>query len=89
LVFFSFLYATDASADGMFSQLNSAGETIFKGLSQIIFKAAGIGVACVCIAGMFGNFNWKWLAAILIGVFIIGMAVHGGVDQGVDMFAGD
>jgi type IV secretory pathway VirB2 component (pilin) len=36
---------------------------------------------------MFGNFNWKWLAAILIGIFVIyaaagvaGLACSEGVD---------
>ena len=86
LLVFSFLYTSDAFA--VFEALNEAGQTIFTGLSAIIFKAAGIGVACVCIAGMFGNFNWKWLAAILIGVFIIAVAAQN-PEQGADMFAND
>lgn len=84
LLLFSFLYTSDSYA--VFESLNEAGKTIFTGLSAIIFKAAGIGVACVCIAGMFGNFNWKWLAAILIGVFIIAVAAQK-PEQGADMFA--
>ncbi|MBQ8671348.1 MAG: TrbC/VirB2 family protein [Alphaproteobacteria bacterium] len=67
-----FFYTTDAFA--VFESLTTAGETIFAGLKKIIYPAATIGVACVCIGGMFGNFNWKWLIAILLGVFIIAYA---------------
>jgi type IV secretory pathway VirB2 component (pilin) len=66
------LYANDAFA--VFNALQGAGETIFQGLKTIIYPAATIGIACVCIAGMFGSFNWKWLIAILIGVFVISFA---------------
>lgn len=73
LLFFSlFLYTTDAFA--AFEALNTAGKTIFRGLRKIIYPAATIGVASVCIGGMFGNFNWKWLIAILLGVFVIAYA---------------
>lgn len=68
LLFFLFLYTADANAE-TFGALRKAGETIFTGLSGIVFKAATIGIACVCIAGMFGSFNWKWFAAIAIAVF--------------------
>ena len=67
-----FLYTTDAYA--VFDSLKEAGQQIFYGLRKVIYPAATIGVACVCIGGMFGNFNWKWLAAILIGIFVISMA---------------
>ena len=69
LVVSLFFYTTDAFA--VFENLTTAGNTIFKGLQSIVYPAATIGVACVCIGGMFGNFNWKWLIAILLGVFII------------------
>lgn len=73
-----FFFTTDALAEGgTFGALTTAGEAIFGGLRKIIYPAATIGVACVCIGGMFGSFNWKWLAAILLGVFIIAMANSG------------
>lgn len=73
LAFSLFLYAADAwCADGgTFSSLHTAGEVIKEGLITIIWPAATIGIAAVCIAGMFGNFNWKWFIAILLGVFVI------------------
>lgn len=86
-----FFFTTDAfcagsSAGGTFSSLTTAGEKIFAGLRKIIYPAATIGIACVCIGGMFGNFNWKWLVAILLGVFIIATANSG---NGVDAIALD
>lgn len=83
-----FFYTTDVWAAATFSGLTKAGSTIFVGLRKVIYPAATIGIACVCIAGMFGSFNWKWLAAILLGVFIItfaqqvgGLATDGGEVQ--------
>lgn len=74
LVLALFLYATDAFA--VFEALQKSGSTIFQGLKTIIYPAATIGIACVCIAGMFGSFNWKWLIAILIGIFVISFATE-------------
>lgn len=90
VVFISlFFFITDVFADdggGTFSALQGAGNAIFHGLRKIIYPAATIGIACVCIGGMFGNFNWKWLVAILLGVFIIATAQTG---NGVDAIAMD
>lgn len=68
-----FLCAFTASAE-TFGELNRAGKTIFAGLYKIIAPAATIGIACCCIAGMFGSFNWKWFAAISIGIFVMSWA---------------
>lgn len=83
-----FLCTTDALADEVFGALKEVGHSIFAGLRQVIYPAATIGVACVCIAGMFGNFNWKWLAAILIGIFVITYAAETGQLAGADMLGG-
>jgi type IV secretory pathway VirB2 component (pilin) len=72
-----FLCATDASAE-TFGKLYGAGQTIFSGLRKVIYPAATIGIACVCIAGMFGSFNWKWFVAIVIGIFVIAYAEYTG-----------
>lgn len=87
LVVSLFFYTTDAYA--VFESLQTAGNNIFHGIVKIIYPAATIGLACVCIAGMFGNFNWKWLAAIMLGVLIISLAASGDPTQGADMFAGE
>lgn len=80
LLFSLFLYTTPAFA--AFGKLTEAGEKIFEGLRVIIYPASTIGIACVCIAGMFGNFNWKWLIAILIGIFAITYAA--GSDKSIE-----
>lgn len=69
-----FFYTADVAAAETFGALTTAGYAIFGGLRKVIYPAATIGVACVCIGGMFGSFNWKWLVAILLGVFIISYA---------------
>jgi type IV secretory pathway VirB2 component (pilin) len=76
LFLYTALYPTPALAGSAapFSSLSNAGGEIFRGLRKIIYPASTIGIACVCIGGMFGNFNWKWLAAILIGIFVISAA---------------
>ena len=72
-LFFSLLFgASDAFA--VFETAVDALKQISDGLSKVIYPAATIGISCVCIGGMFGNFNWKWLVAILLGVFITAYA---------------
>ena len=72
-LFFSLLFfACDAFA--VFETAVDALKQISDGLSKVIYPAATIGISCVCIGGMFGNFNWKWLVAILLGVFITAYA---------------
>ena len=80
------LFSNDAFA--VFGSLSTAGNNIFNGLKTIIYPAATIGIACVCIAGMFGSFNWKWLIAILIGVFIISFSDQVAMLAGADIAGG-
>ncbi len=58
---------------GMFSQLLSAGSEIFEGMKMIIYAVAGFGIVAIAIGGFFGNFNFKWLSAIIIGLIVISM----------------
>lgn len=73
----SVLFATDsfaaegAASGGLFSDLLSKGGGIFSGMREIIYAVAGFGVVAVAIGGFFGNLNWKWLTAIIIGLFVI------------------
>ena len=79
-----FLYTTEADA-AVFGALTEAGTTIFEGLRKVVYSASTIGIACVCIAGMFGNFNWKWLVAIGIGLFIMAYAAQTTKLTGADL----
>ena len=65
-----------------FESLTKAGKDIFTGLRDIIYPASAIGIITVCIGGFFGNINWKWLTAIVVGLVVISCCV-----AFVDMFA--
>ena len=49
------------------------GKEIFDGLREIIYVVAGFGIIGVSVGGFFGNLNWKWLGAIVIGLMVIGL----------------
>lgn len=56
---------------GLFSGLISTGKKIFTGLRDLIYVVAGFGIIGVAVGGFFGNLNWKWLGAIIIGLVVI------------------
>lgn len=58
-----------------FSALTKAGGDIFQGLRDIIYPASAIGIIAVCMGGFFGNINWKWLTAIVVGLIVISCCV--------------
>jgi len=86
----SILCATEAYA--VFETLRATGEEIFTGMRKIIFASAGFGIIAIAIGAIFGALNWKWLAAIIIGVVVI--ALTGGLlsymtaDTGADTSVG-
>lgn len=65
----SVLYASNSFA--LFEQLTEKGSEIFLGMRDIIYVVAGFGIIGVAVGGFFGNLNWKWLGAIIIGLMII------------------
>ena len=67
----SILFATDSYA--LFDDLTKRGAEIFVGMREIIYAVAGFGIVAVAIGGFFGNFNWKWLGAIIIGLMVIAL----------------
>ena len=73
--FSSILCAADSYA--AFETLTGTGTEIFEGMKKIIFASAGFGIIAVALGGIFGVLNWKWLAAIIIGVVVI--AATGGL----------
>ncbi len=56
---------------GLFSGLVKTGSEIFLGLRDLIYVVAGFGIIGVAVGGFFGNLNWKWLGAIIIGLIVI------------------
>lgn len=73
---------TSAPAFAAFDKLTNAGKDIFTGLREIIYPASAVGIIAVCMGGFFGNINWKWLTAIVVGLVVISCCV-----MFVDMFA--
>lgn len=71
----SILFATDSYAanSGLFTELTQRGAEIFNGMREIIYAVAGFGIVAIAIGGFFGNFNWKWLGAIIIGLMVIAL----------------
>lgn len=74
------LFADPAFADGtakndtgLFSELIHKGVEIFDGIREIVFVVSGFGIIGVAVGGFFGNMNWKWLSAIIIGLMVIGL----------------
>ena len=65
----SILFATNSYA-ALFEDLTSKGA---KGMREIIYAVAGFGIVAIAIGGFFGNFNWKWLGAIIIGLMVIAL----------------
>ena len=65
--------ATGGSGSGLFSDLITKGAEIFNGIRDIIYVVAGFGIIGVSVGGFFGNMNWKWLGAIIIGLMVIGL----------------
>ena len=65
----SLLCATNSYA--LFEDLAKHGGRIFGGMKEIIYAASGFGITAIVIGAIFGNINYKWLAAILIGLFVI------------------
>lgn len=73
LVIAVMLMPTSSFAAGAFGGLTTAGGKIFEGLREIIYPASAVGIIAVCIGGFFGNINWKWLTAIIIGLVVISL----------------
>ncbi len=70
MLFFLFM---PVPAYAAFEELIDAGAKIFKGLREIIYPASAVGIIAICIGGFFGNINWKWLTAIILGLIVISL----------------
>ena len=66
-------FVPEASYAALFGELIEKGAEIFTGMRDIIYVVAGFGIIGVAVGGFFGNLNWKWLGAIIIGLMIIAM----------------
>lgn len=69
----SYADGSEAGDTGLFKELIDKGTDIFVGVRNIVYVVAGFGIIGVAVGGFFGNLNWKWLGAIIIGLVVIGM----------------
>mgnify|MGYP000759719855 CR=1 FL=1 len=76
--FSSVLFAAPAYAEekGLFTDLIQKGSQIFVGVRNIVYVVAGFGIIGVAVGGFFGNLNWKWLGAIIIGLMVIALTTE-------------
>ena len=65
----------DIASAAPFDALKEAGKSIFRGLRKIIYPASAIAIITICMGGFFGNINWKWLTAIIVGLIVISCCV--------------
>ena len=70
-LFLALLFLTTDAQAALFSQLTQSGSEIFTGMKDIIYAVAGFGIVGIAIGAFFGNLNWKWLSAIIIGLMVI------------------
>lgn len=63
--------SSSKASGALFGTLTQKAAEVFTGLREIIFAVAGFGITAVAIGGFFGNLNWKWLSAIIIGLVVI------------------
>ena len=75
LLVVAFVVCISPSAFAAFDSLINAGKDIFQGLREIIYPASAVGIIAVCMGGFFGNINWKWLTAIVVGLVVISCCV--------------
>ena len=68
----SILFAGNSYAEGqLFGDLAQHGGKLFMGMREIIYAVSGFGIIAIVIGSIFGSINWKWLTAIIIGLFVI------------------
>ena len=67
----SILFVADSHAEELFGDLAKHGGKIFTGMREIIYAVSGFGIIAIAIGSIFGQVNYKWLTAILIGLLVI------------------
>ena len=65
-----------ASVDGasLMDQASSKVSNVFEAVRTIIFILGGFGLVGVAFAAIFGKINWKWFAALAVGLAILAAA---------------
>jgi hypothetical protein len=78
-LFGTFAFIGDASADSLsgstvMSIAQNKAVNVFKSVKTIIFIVGGFGLVGIAFAAIFGKVNWKWFAALGVGLAILAAA---------------
>ena len=76
-LFCIFGFAGDAAASGGTSVMGTAQDKardVFKSIKTVIFIVGGFGLVGVAWGAIWGKVNWKWFAALAVGLAILAAA---------------
>lgn len=73
-----FAFSGDALAQTSQASVMEMGKTkavnVFLAVKAIIFVVGGFGLVGIAFAAIFGKINWKWFAALAVGLAILAAA---------------
>ena len=70
-----FAFTGDAAAQGSVMELGKTKAlNVFTSVKTIIFVVGGFGLVGIAFAAIFGKINWKWFAALAVGLAILAAA---------------
>jgi type IV secretory pathway VirB2 component (pilin) len=93
-LFCLFGFAGDAAATATGSSIMTTAtdkaRNVFNSVKTIIFVVGGFGLVGIAWAAIFGKINWKWFAALAVGLAIVAAAASiinyaTGDNTGLDM----
>ncbi len=75
-LFAIFGFAGEASAQGstIMTTAQNKAVNVFTSIKTIIFVVGGFGLVGIAFMAIFGKINWKWFAALAVGLAILAAA---------------
>jgi type IV secretory pathway VirB2 component (pilin) len=73
-LFGTFAFIGDASADTVMDTAKTKAINVFVAVKTILFIVGGFGLVGIAFAAIFGKLNWKWFAALAVGLAIVAAA---------------
>lgn len=74
-LFSIFAFTGDAAAQGSVMELGKTKAlNVFTSVKGIIFVVGGFGLIGIAFMAIFGKINWKWFAALAVGLAILAAA---------------
>ncbi len=63
-----------STASGIFGKAQQKAVGTFENVKNIIFVVGGFGLVGLAFGAIFGRVNWKWFAALAVGLLILAAA---------------